>query len=493
MRKSKASANAKNSFSILTLDDDAIMTSTLQAYFQRSGYRVDTENDPYQAIERVREGKYDILLLDFLMTPICGDQVVEEIRKFNKELFIILLTGHKSMAPPIKTIRELDIQGYYEKSERFDQLELLVESCCKSILQMRTIKSYQNGLAAIMDSLPQIYHLQSLEQIADSILQAATGLMGTVSGFLALDPAYYQQEHARGGQNFITRTRGQHAWPDVESLLSEEALSDGHALVEEGGSLIVPILDERRRPIGLVGVALPAPPKADQVQLLQVFAKQASAAIRNILLHSLVNAKNEELTGAYRTLRDSYMEIVSAMRLLVDARNIYTRGHSDRVSDWAEKIARAIGMDEAQCERVRVAGLFHDIGKIGVSDGILLKPGRLTEDEYAVMKGHSAEGAKVLEAISLFHDIVPIVRAHHERMDGQGYPDGLRGEQIPIEARIITVADSYDAMTSDRQYRENLGYEAAVQELIRGKGSQFDAQLVDAFIRILEQERERVS
>ena len=120
MRKSKASASAKNSFSILTLDDDAIMTSTLQAYFQRSGYRVDTENDPYQAIERVREGKYDILLLDFLMTPICGDQVVEEIRKFNKELFIILLTGHKSMAPPIKTIRELDIQGYYEKSERFD-------------------------------------------------------------------------------------------------------------------------------------------------------------------------------------------------------------------------------------------------------------------------------------------------------------------------------------------------------------------------------------
>ena len=158
MRKSKASASAKNSFSILTLDDDAIMTSTLQAYFQRSGYRVDTENDPYQAIERVREGKYDILLLDFLMTPICGDQVVAEIRKFNKELFIILLTGHKSMAPPIRTIRQLDIQGYYEKSDRFDQLELLVESCVKSIKQMKTIRSYQNGLSSIMEFLPQVYH-----------------------------------------------------------------------------------------------------------------------------------------------------------------------------------------------------------------------------------------------------------------------------------------------------------------------------------------------
>ena len=115
MRQHKKNLN-ENAFSILTLDDDPIMTSTVQAYFQRSGYRVDTENDPYAAIERIRNGHYDILLLDFLMSPICGDQVVEQIRQFNKELFIILLTGHKSMAPPIKTIRALDIQGYYEKA-----------------------------------------------------------------------------------------------------------------------------------------------------------------------------------------------------------------------------------------------------------------------------------------------------------------------------------------------------------------------------------------
>ena len=137
MRRSKV-VN-ENKISILTLDDDPIITSTIQAYFQRSGYQVDIENDPHAAIERVRTGSYDILLLDFLMTPICGDQVVEEIRKFNEDLYIILLTGHKSMAPPVKTIRQLDIQGYYEKDDRFDQLELLVESCVKSIKQMRTM------------------------------------------------------------------------------------------------------------------------------------------------------------------------------------------------------------------------------------------------------------------------------------------------------------------------------------------------------------------
>ena len=159
MRKNRQTAEKE--ISILTLDDDPIITSTIQAYFDRSGYQVDVENDPYRAIERVRENHYDILLLDFLMSPICGDQVVEEIRKFNREIFIILLTGHKSMAPPIKTIRQLDIQGYYEKSDRFDQLELLVESCVKSIWQIRVIREYQRSLSVVVDGLPAIYSLQN--------------------------------------------------------------------------------------------------------------------------------------------------------------------------------------------------------------------------------------------------------------------------------------------------------------------------------------------
>lgn len=171
MRKNRRTLH--KDFRILTLDDDVIMTSTLQAYFQRSGYYVDVINDPYLAIKRVREGNYDILLLDFLMTPICGDQVVEEIRKFDKDIYIILLTGHKSMAPPIKTIRELDIQGYYEKSDRFDQLELLVESCVKSISQMRIIQNYKSGLSQIMESLPQLYDLDNTQSIFESILRIA--------------------------------------------------------------------------------------------------------------------------------------------------------------------------------------------------------------------------------------------------------------------------------------------------------------------------------
>jgi len=193
MRQHKQTTN-ENALSILTLDDDPIMTATIQAYFQRSGYRVDAENDPTRAIERIRQTHYDILLLDFLMSPICGDQVVEQIRQFNHDLFIILLTGHKSMAPPIKTIRALDIQGYYEKSDRFDQLELLVESCVKSIRQMRTIRSYKDGLSTIIASLPQIHTLDSMERITDRILHTAVSLLPSVSAVLTLDSARLQSK-----------------------------------------------------------------------------------------------------------------------------------------------------------------------------------------------------------------------------------------------------------------------------------------------------------
>ena len=136
MRKNKI-VRKTNDISILALDDDEIMTATLQSYFQSVGFDVKTENDPIKAVERIKTEHFDILLLDFLMSPINGDEVVKRIREFDHDIFIILLTGHKSMAPPMKTIRELDIQGYYEKSNRFDELELLVESCVKSIKHMR--------------------------------------------------------------------------------------------------------------------------------------------------------------------------------------------------------------------------------------------------------------------------------------------------------------------------------------------------------------------
>ncbi|MGE4275994.1 MAG: HD domain-containing phosphohydrolase [Lawsonibacter sp.] len=482
MRQHKQNSN-ESAFSILTLDDDPIMTSTIQAYFQRSGYRVDVENDPCRAIERIHQGNYDILLLDYFMTPICGNQVVEQIRQFDPDIFIILLTGHKSMVPPIKTIRALDIQGYYEKSDRFDQLELLVESCVKSIQQMQTIKSYKDGLATIMDSLPRIYDLSSMDQMTDSILRAVSSLLLCTNVVLTLDSAHYRdaapQEDTR---HFISRAVGENfsalGTLDAESLLQD---LDGKSSLIQGKQMILPIVDSEQHHIGLLSIVLKEPPKYDQIQLMEVFARQASAAISNARLHALVREKNFQLDQAYSQLQSGYLEMISTMRLVVDAKDAYTRGHSDRVSYYALHIAQQLGRDPQYCERVRLAGLFHDVGKLSIPDDILLKNGKLTDAEYAIIKTHPQNGMDLLSAISQFRPILSAVLSHHERVDGGGYPEGLSGEDIPEEARIIAVADTFDAMTSDRQYRKSLGFRLAMEELERCKGTQLDAHIVEVF------------
>lgn len=482
MRISKRESVQKN-YSILTLDDDPIMTSTLQAFFQRSGYRIDVENDPRRGIERIREGNYDILLLDFLMPPICGDQVVAEIRKFNTDIFIILLTGHKSVAPPIKTIRDLDIQAYYEKSDRFDQLELLVESCVKSIKQMRTIKNYRNGLSSIVDSLPRIYQTRELEPMMDGIAACAEGFMEGKGAALEINAAAL----STGKTGVIRRTSGEiFDFPSMADLFREGAFNDSPVIFRESMSMAA-IYTASGDPLGVVYVNTVTPPRSDRMQLMNVFSKQISSALENYALNATIRAKNDELIQAYTQLKDGYLEVINALRLMVDARDIYTSGHSDRVSAIAEAIASAMGKDDKYKERIRIAGLFHDIGKMGIPDNILRKRSRLTDEEYTTIKGHPGDGARILSAISLFREIVPWVRAHHEKWNGTGYPDGLSGEAIPEEARIIAVADAFDAMISDRSYRNALSLDATIQQLVQGSGIQFDPTVVEAFLPIAHQ------
>ena len=487
MRKNQKEALEKG-YKILALDDDTTMTLTLQTYFQRSGHKVDVESDPNRAIERVRVGNYDLLLLDFLMTPICGDVVVEQIREFNRDIYIILLTGHKSMAPPIKTIRELDIQGYYEKSDRFDQLELLVESCFKSIQQMRTIKEYQKGLSEVIEAIPKVYSMRDIGQVAEHILKTAIRLLDGQAGFFVYKPSILEK-HDSYSTNHVHQiiTYGKELTQEEETHFKKlvTQIKDIKAWHEDE-RLNVLVLDEQNMPVGLLGIYLKEKQQYHQTQLLEVFSRQITSALGNVRLNALLTQKNEELSRAYSSLNDSYFEIISAMRLLVDAKDIYTRGHSDRVSYYAVRIAREMNMEDSFCEQIRVAGLFHDIGKVGIPDEILLKRGRLSESEYERIKEHSSNGSRILSSLSSFQGIAPIVRSHHERMDGKGYPDGLKGSQIPLGARIIAVVDAYDAMTSNRRYRVSLGEDKAVKELVAGKDIQFDAKIVEVFLEILK-------
>ena len=335
MRKN-INENVSNGYKIICVDDESGILDSLSVFLKHDGYQITGDTDPLEAIELVKKEHYDLMLLDFIMTPIHGDQVVEEIRKFNKELYILLLTGHKDLAPPLETIKRLEIQGYCEKSDKFDQLLLLIESGIKAIEQMNLIK-------------------------------------------------------------------------DI----------------------------------------------------------------------------NKELTETNNKLEKAYLETIETLRFTVEAKDTYTRGHSDRVSEYSVLLGKHLGLSEDDIHLLRIGGLFHDIGKIGVPDSILLKTSKLTDDEYSEIKNHPKIGAQILSNATVFEKAIPIVKHHHERYDGFGYPEKLSGENIPYLARIAAIADSFDAMTSRRTYRDSLPLDIVLEEIRKNKGTQFDPNIADKFLDVL--------
>lgn len=332
----------KSKYKIIAVDDEMGILDSLKVYLR--DYSITGVTDPQEAIEKVKNEHFDLMLLDYIMTPFHGDHVVEEIRKFNKDLYILLLTGHKDLAPPLETIKKLDIQGYCEKSDKFDQLLLLIESGLKSVEQMNIIKQI-----------------------------------------------------------------------------------------------------------------------------------------------------NEELADSKELLEKSYLESIEVLRKTVEVKDVYTRGHSDRVSEYSLLIGEKLNLPPEQMKTLKIGALFHDIGKIGIPDAILLKTDKLTDDEYSEIKNHPAIGAHILSNASIFADIIPIVKHHHERYDGKGYPARLAGEDIPYLARIVAVADTFDAMTSRRSYRQALDFDYTTNEIERCKGTQFDPAIADVFLEILRTNQDKIT
>ena len=336
MRHSENVGNV-SPYKIIAVDDEGGIIDSLAVFLKRSGYQLTGCTNPLEASELVRPEHFDLMLLDFIMTPIHGDKVVEEIRKFNQELYILLLTGHKDLAPPLETIKRLSIQGYCEKSDKFDQLLLLIESALKSIEQMNIIKKINN-----------------------------------------------------------------------------------------------------------------------------------------------------ELKESQENLEKAYLESIQTLRYTVEAKDRYTRGHSDRVSEFSVLIGKHMGLSEKDLKTLKIGGLFHDIGKIGIPDSILLKEGKLDDNEYSEIKNHPSIGKHILSNASIFADIIPIVYHHHEKYNGTGYPEQLAGEQIPFLARIAAVADTFDAMTSKRSYRNAIPIEYVRAEIEKCSGTQFDPEIAKVFLDILD-------
>ena len=201
-----------------------------------------------------------------------------------------------------------------------------------------------------------------------------------------------------------------------------------------------------------------------------------------------VAEKTREVIEQHEKLNRISMQIMQTLSGAIDAKDAYTNGHSTRVAEYAREITRRAGFSEAMQKDIYMIALLHDVGKIGVSDAIIKKPGKLTDEEYAIIKTHSVMGEKILKNITEFPQLLIGTRWHHERYDGRGYPDGIAGETIPVEARIIAVADTYDAMTSKRSYRADMPQDVVRSEIEKGRGTQFDPVFADIMLEMIHED-----
>jgi putative nucleotidyltransferase with HDIG domain len=222
--------------------------------------------------------------------------------------------------------------------------------------------------------------------------------------------------------------------------------------------------------------------------VLALLVRGASRALQR--RRSALQQQSQALLDAYRRLEQSSLEAIESLNATVDAKDPSTAGHSQRVVEIALRIGRELGFEPARLELLRLGALFHDIGKLAVPDAILLKPGRLTRQEFEVMKRHCDDGARIVDRFGPLRPVVSIIRHHHERWSGHGYPVGLEGESIPLEASIVGLADAWDAMTTNRPYKEMLSLEEAREEVEGCSGSQFRPYVVEAMLSALDKDPE---
>ena len=226
-------------------------------------------------------------------------------------------------------------------------------------------------------------------------------------------------------------------------------------------------------------------PFVPQVLLLRVRHTIELIRLQTDLSHE-VEKKTEVVKAQHEKLERISMQIVKTLSGAIDAKDTYTNGHSTRVAEYARMIAGHAGFTETQQNDIYMMGLLHDVGKIGIPEAIINKPTPLTDEEYLVIQNHPLMGAQILANITEFPQLATGARWHHERYDGKGYPDGIRGEEIPVEARIIAVADAYDAMSSRRSYRDVLAQDYIRGEIEKGKGSQFDPVFTDIMLEMID-------
>ena len=479
---------------ILVVDDEKVIREILADFLSMEGFWVRTAEDGSAALVELSRGHYDLVLSDLKMPNMGGLELLAAISKHTPNVVTVIMTGFGTVETAIDAMK----RGAYDYILKPFKVEEVVHTIRRGLekqklqaenLRLKEALSLYKVSEAIAASL-------SLEEVLRTVTDAAINEVDADQVLILLDDGeggYYERTNERNPE---FRYEGQ--LPDLDAAALREFFEDDRPLrlhgqkalayfeqSDETGlspqSLMVTALRMRARKFGFLAAASYTRGKKfdeGQRKLLSIVANRAAAAIENAKL--------------YEDLKATFHQTIKGLASAIDKMDRYTAGHSERVAAYAQILAIKLGLSEEDIEIVRQSALMHDVGKIGCVMN-LNKPGKLSQEEYEIFKQHPGFGRDILEPITFLHPLIPGVHLHHERWDGHGYPLGLKGKDIPLIARIISVADTYDAMTSDRAYRKALPHEVAINEIRRCATSQFDPDVSSIFAEGIEAERQAKS
>jgi response regulator RpfG family c-di-GMP phosphodiesterase len=493
---------------ILVADDEKVIREILADFLSGEGYVVNTVEDGVAALAELKQRSYNLVISDLKMPNMNGLELIQKIGEESIPVITVIMTGFGTVETAIEAMKK----GAYDYILKPFKVEEVIHIVQRGLDRQKL--QYEN--IRLKDAL-SIYKISeaiatslSVETVLDLVLEAT---IETVDA----DVVSLMLEDPKREGHFSERMRkvSERAEPNVEApaLNLDEVLplfKEDRPLLVSGSRayryIASPPHDLDRRLVSFCSIPLKLNQRIigmlnaysytrgskfseGQRKMLYVLASRAAVSIENARLYeNLVNA-NKDLTTANVSLEENFKQTIIGFAHALEESDRYTRGHSERVAMYARIIAIGLRMSGPEIDTVVKVGLMHDVGKIGVRNDKLNKPGKLTPEELAMFRSHPAKGRRILEPIPFMRDIVPGCYCHHEAWDGSGYPQGLMGDNIPLIGRVVAIADAYDAMTSDRAYRKALPHEIACGELERCVGSQFDPEIVPVFLDQIEEFR----
>lgn len=470
---------------ILVVDDEKVIRDMLADFLGMEGYTVRTAEDGTAALGELQKGHFDLVISDLKMPRMGGIALLDAIGRTAPDALTVIMTGFGTVETAIDAMK----RGAYDYVLKPFKLDEVIHVVQRGIEKQRMAAENMRlrealSLFKVSEAIAASLSLdQVLETVAESCLHEVRGdLLSTwlVDG----EGGLFERQHQRSATVPADAELGR-----IDPKLVSAHLLPDPLLLEQGqrglrffasppvlplSSLVAVPLRVHQRMIGFIALAsFTKGKKFDEGQrkLLSIIASRAAASIENARL--------------YEDLQATFQQTIEGLAKAIDKMDRYTSGHSDRVALYATYLATELGLSAHDVETVRQSALMHDIGKIGCVLN-LNKPGKLTNDEYEVFKKHPGFGRDILDPIKFLRPLIPGVHLHHERWDGRGYPLKLKGNEIPLMARIIAVGDTYDAMTSDRSYRRALPHDVAIAEIERCASTQFDPELASTFTENLD-------